>query len=1220
MYLKRLEIHGFKSFAPPTTLEFATGVTCVAGPNGAGKTNVAEAIRWVLGEQASRILRARKTEDVIFSGSAKRSAMGMAEVKITLDNSDGWLPLDFEEVVVSRRAYRSGDNEYYINQARVRLKDVTELFLKAQVGQNSYAFMGQGLVEQVLTLRPEERRGLIEEAADVRLFRDKLDESRNRLAATRDNLDRVAMLVKEIEPRLRQLERQAERANVHAELSAELAQTLRALFGQQWQDAQEAIAAARAACDQRKEEFESARRQVAACEEGLTALAAAIEEGRRDITQREETYRSLEDYRRDLEHRIAVDTERQSMLRTQRDALSVEIDALQRERAEQLDLTRRLAERAATLAQEQAAVRSPTEAAKELKRLDSHLSDLRAVLASIEREAAKATAQLAEIEGRSAALVEQRERLDEELALIQQVRKEQIALLKAWAQEFASRRQRAGYLMPAVQRLTRESGDAQARLDKHSADATRLEQDTHSLQLEMQSAQARLEAAQSTDIELPAQDAGVHAVLAAGGLVPGEEPDDDHRIHGLAGMVGQLLRVPAGFERAIEAALADSLHAVVVETQEDALAAIELLLSEDLGRATVIPLRDVQMISPINILDERGVLGVASDLVRCDARYRPLVNSLLGRTIVAENLGIAKKVLRRGLGNVVTRDGILLRPLGAISAGSARAIRRAFVHQREVGELPTDLGRLRERHDEATAALETAQRLRDEAKAEYEQLAPELERIRAELADAERALREHRARLPSTASRLSAQHARRHDAQRGLAQAQHAIEAFADEAERARAHALEQTAAHDRLRAEIDTEIESRETIAQSAAQYTSRVAALNKEREALDQQQSLQAAGVARVEQELSRRTELASSLDSELAAIAARLTVTSGEFDAKSREFDQDREELAPARHSLEQAESRQRGINDELAAARSKSMEAERALIEAEATVRLRSEEIDALRQRLEEEGFRPSGEGEIEPAVTPADDTGRPPAWLAAERRDGGDAPPPVRGGARTDPVALRERVTELRAEIRSLGPVNEQAGEDFAENRERHEFLSTQLKDLSDAEASLQEAIEELERIMRERFSSTFQKVNTEFQRYFTTFFGGGNAELLLTKTDEHGLPGVDIIAQPPRKKVRSIQLLSGGERSLTALALLFALLQTHPSPICVLDEVDAALDEANVDRFTAVLNELAERTQFIIVTHNRRTLEMADTIYGVSMGDDSTSTVLSLKLEEIPAA
>ncbi|MDZ4278823.1 MAG: AAA family ATPase, partial [Dehalococcoidia bacterium] len=244
MYLKRLEIHGFKSFASPTGFEFAPGVTCIVGPNGAGKTNVAEAVRWVLGEQATRIIRARKTEDVIFSGSAKRSALGMADVRLTLDNADGWLPLDFEEVVVSRRAFRSGDNEYYLNQSRVRLKDVTELFLKAEVGQNSYAFMGQGLVEQVLTLRPEERRSLIEEAADVRLHREKLDEARNRLAATRDNLGRVNLLVSELEPRLRQLERQADRAASHSRLSAELALALRALFGRQWQDAHEALTVA----------------------------------------------------------------------------------------------------------------------------------------------------------------------------------------------------------------------------------------------------------------------------------------------------------------------------------------------------------------------------------------------------------------------------------------------------------------------------------------------------------------------------------------------------------------------------------------------------------------------------------------------------------------------------------------------------------------------------------------------------------------------------------------------------------------------------------------------------------------------------------------------------------------------------------------------------------------------------------------------------------------
>jgi chromosome segregation protein len=282
----------------------------------------------------------------------------------------------------------------------------------------------------------------------------------------------------------------------------------------------------------------------------------------------------------------------------------------------------------------------------------------------------------------------------------------------------------------------------------------------------------------------------------------------------------------------------------------------------------------------------------------------------------------------------------------------------------------------------------------------------------------------------------------------------------------------------------------------------------------------------------------------------------------------------------------------------------------LMDAEAGVHLRSEELESLRARLEEEGFRPSADGDIVATSEPD----QPPAWLAAET----EGPAPMRGGAGIDPVALKERVSVLRADIRSLGPVNETAETDYAENKERHDFLSTQLTDLREAEEALRGAIEELEGIIKERFSTTFEAVNTQFGRYFQTFFGGGQAELLLTAPDENGLPGVDIVAQPPRKKVRTINMLSGGERSLTAVALLFALLETNPSPICVLDEVDAALDEANVGRFTQELRALAERTQFIIITHNRRTLEIADTIYGVSMGADSTSTVLSLRLGDIP--
>ncbi len=1213
MYLKRLELHGFKSFATNTTFEFGPGVTCIVGPNGSGKTNIAEAIRWVLGEQASRIIRARRTEDIIFSGSDKRPPLGLAETRLCLENSDHWLPLEFQEVVVARRAYRSGENEYFINRSRVRLRDVTELFLKAQAGQNSYAFMGQGLVEEVLTLRPEERRGLIEEAADVRLHRSKLDEARNRLAATQDNLERISLLVREIEPRLRQLERQADRAATHASLSAELAQALQAWFGEQWREAQEALAAARASCDQRQEESDSARREVETCEDGLRAVTTAIEEHRIDIAGRVESYRNLEEYRRDLQGRIALDDERQRMLATRRDELRADIDALRGERAELTGLVASQEERAHALAEELSASRIPEPESEEAERLEARLHELRQALRQAEEGAARIAARRAEAEARHAALSDQRERLGAETTSLEAARREQIAALSDWARELATRRQRFAELRPEAERVAWALTQTEGKVAAATTNLTSRQEQVRELAVKIESAEARLEVAQATDVDLPAPDAGVRALLAAGGRVARETPDPDSSIQGMVGMLGQLLSVPAGLERAIEAALAEGLHAVVVETQEDALAAVELLVSEDLGRATVFPLADLRPSQPLNLLEERGVIGVASELVRCDHRYRPLVNTLLGRTIVVENLGRAKAVLRRGLGNVVTRDGILLRPQGSMTAGSAKAVRQAFVHQRDVGDLPRELERLRSEQQQANAALEAAERALSEAQQARDRLAPESERLRRELVAAEEALRQQQSRLPATTARLSALHARRDDAQRGLRGAEQALEEAQHDMAAARAKAEDQEASLERLRREVEELTSSREERLRATSARTTRLAALEAEQEALQQLRDSQAATLARIERELSQREETSVRLDEELGNVRGRLEATRQELEEKSEEAETARGELEPARRALEQIESRQRELNDELAAARTRALEAERALLDAEANVRLRSEELEALRGRLQEEGFATSPEGE----VVPVNGGEGPPAWLASDPPAGGELPP-MRGGTQVDPVALKERITELRAEIRSLGPVNEQAQADFAENRERYDYLSGHLTDLREAEASLQEAIVELEGIIKERFSATFRQVNAEFKRYFETFFGGGHAELLLTKPDEYGLPGVDISAQPPRKRLRTLAMLSGGERSLTAVALLFALLQTRPSPICVLDEVDAALDEANVERFTNTLRELAERTQFIIITHNRRTIEMADTIYGISMGEDSTSSVLSLRLSDIP--
>jgi chromosome segregation protein len=1212
MYLKRLEIHGFKSFAPKTAFEFGPGVTCIAGPNGSGKTNVAEAIRWVLGEHASRVIRARKTEDVIFSGSAKRAPIGMAEVKITLDNSDGWLPIEFSEVVVSRRAYRSGENEYYINMSRVRLRDVTDLFLKAQVGQNSYAFMGQGLVEQVLTLRPEERRGLIEEAADVRLHRDKLDLARNRLEATRENLERVDLLVREIEPRLRQLERQADRASIYTRLSTELAQALQELYGQQWREAHEQLAAARAVCDQRQKEFDDAARAVTTAEEGLASLAAAIEGRRGDITQREQAYRSIEDYLRDLRHRINVDEERRTMLTARHAELDEEARSLRREREELLPLLERQEERVRALDEQLTVAREPDAKARELEQAVAALDKARRQLTEAEARVRHASARLAEAEGQRRALHEHQARLEAELTAIERERRDQIGNLRTWAREFATRRKRIIELTPLAQRGARNLAEMRARVEELSSSAARRRHEIHALGLEIESKQARYEAVEGTDVQLPPADAAVQALLAAGGRVPGEEPSPDSRIEGLIGMVGEQIRVPAGLERAIEAALEETIHAIIVERQDDALAAIELVLSEDIGRATVFPLNDVRPSHPVNLLPERGILGVASDLVRCEPRFRPLVNALLGRTIVVETLGLAKQVIRRGLGSVVTVDGVLLKPLGSITAGSARAIRRALAHQRETGQLPSELKELRQRHRQESDALEGEERELAASRREVDGLAVEADRLRSELTQAEEMLRQHRMRLPAASARIAALRARRRDAAEALAGMAGAFAGAAGGTQQAEEQLRAAEAARDDQRSEVEAAAAHRDAVAAQAAQRTTFIQALESEQEAYRQQAAIQSASITRVERELARRAELTARAEEDLQAIAARIAATKRELEEQTRELDAAREVLEPARAELNQLESRRRALDEELAAARSASLAAERALLEAQSQVQLRNEEIDALRERLAEEGFQPSGEGEIEPVAVEEEGV---PDWMAAEAARS-DQPPPMRGGAGVDAAALRERITKLRAEIRSLGPVNEQAEADFSESKERYEYLTSQLGDLREAEASLLEAIDELEAIIQERFSATFQKVNGAFQRYFETFFGGGHAELTLTDTDDEGLPGIDIIAQPPRKRVRSLNMLSGGERSLTAVALLFALLHIHPSPIVVLDEVDAALDEANVGRFTAALRELAERSQFIIITHNRRTLEMADTIYGVSMGEDSTSTVLSLRLSD----
>ncbi len=1219
MYLKRLDVQGFKSFANKTSLEFTPGVTCVVGPNGTGKTNVADSLRWVLGEHMSRALRARKTEDVIFAGSDKRAAMGVAEVSLTLDNEQGWLPIDFAEVVVTRRAYRNGENEYLINHSKVRLRDVVELFQRAQVGQNSYAFMGQGMVEQALSLRPEDRRALIEEAADVRIYRNKLDDARSKLKATRENVERASLLVREIGPRITQLERQAGRAVRYQELTRELAATLHVWFAHQWREVNEQLLAAITTQDQRAEDVTQVRADAKVCDDGLAQLRAAIDERRHEITARDARLRSMQDYVRDLERRTVLDGERTKMLTERIEELVQELATLRAEQSAQdvaqplpdnTELEQRLAGAREGLAQQRGRLAS----------VEQELHALQREALENEQTAARARAMADDMARRIGEATDAEARLQREHESLAEARRRIIAEVTAWAKEYArvlADGVSADASIEQAQGARAKAVDALAYLrDEHA----RIDAGVRGMRSELAAATIRLEMIEAVEVQPQAPDAGVRLILEAGGVMKRETTPPGIELSGVRGLLWKLLRVPPGLEKAIEAALADNLLAIVFDRQSDVKAAVDLLLDGDTGRATLYALDSFHESRPLNLIKERGVIGVASALVRCDSRYRRLVDTLLGRTVVVENLAMAQKLVKRGLASAVaTTDGVMLRPVGSVSAGTPTITSAAMAHEREASDLPADIERLRPAIEQQEAVLiEAAQRLSDTQRRAGE-IEASLEDLRQRKARTGASLAESRGRLGGFAARLQvhASETRRHDEEIvRLGELRERLDGDRETRTKDAIAAEEKEQYARRAIGELEAARgQLSDVIAEQAATIAHLDGGLRVDWQATGTERTVR----GRLASQIASKDEQRARLLVEAQTIAARAEADGRELAGKRAEADALGQELEPARRELAQFESRERTLSAELMEANGRLRESERAMLDAEHDVRVRAEELDTLRISLESEGFVATDDGEVQRA--PETDrieaevaNGDLPTWL---RSDGEGDLPPVRGGSTINPTEIRDQIADLRAQIRSLGPVNEQAASDFTENRERYDFLTTQLTDLKEAETQLLDAIDEMERVIRERFRETFKVVNREFERYFNAFFRGGTARLEIGETDDDGLPGVDISAQPPGKKLGSLALLSGGERSLTAVALLFALLQANPSPICVLDEVDAALDEANVGRSVDELRALSEKTQFVIITHNRRTIETADTIYGVSMGADNVSRVLGLKLADV---
>ena len=1207
--LKQLDVQGFKSFADPLTFVYPTGITAIVGPNGSGKSNVADAIRWVLGEQRLTTIRGRTGEDMIFAGSKKRARAGMARAALTFDNSDGWLPVDFAEVIVERRTYRDGKTDYLLNGSRVRLMDLRDLLDRAGLGRDAYLIIGQGLVDHVLALRPQERLALFEQAAGIAPYRTRREDAAGRLDETHRNLERVYDIVGEIEPHLRRLKRQAARAEQHAELTAELNATLRTWYGYRWGRAIAELEQARERVTYRDEKVRQYADQSETVTESIVSLRQQIAGARVRLAElhRESSAHHTEAERRQRELAVARERHRQLQERQEegqanltplRAALEVERQDVVALQAEFEAVQAQLGEAQAILAEAETARR-----AVEQQR--------QAVLS----RQGQAQAQALESRHRLADRQSRLEQATERLAQLAQ----RVTQLEAQAVS-ASERRRAQ--QAAVEQTRRALDEADAALQTADAEVARLDADlaaaraaSESLrrdvggkQAELQKVMARFEALERLHTEGAGLYAGVRAVTQA---------VEHNELRGLPGTVASLVSVPAHLDRAIETALGGQVQDVVAERWADAQAAIEWLKRRRAGRATFLPLDTLNPPSVLEVPGGNGVIGVASELVDYEARYRPVVLLLLGRTAIAQSLDAARELFRKlreesrshGSFRIVTVEGEIVRSGGAVTGGEDRQ------SQSQGGGL---LARERERRElpERAAALEA------EIKALQDKLR-EHETHSQTLQQALQAANEQR----RTAAK------RRQEADRVVEREVRALDKLIQEGEWQRNLLGEAGQERERLQATCERLEQEHGEAAAALREAEVRLGSLSHELGALAEDDTARVAAerrtqVALLEQEHGNRRVLLATRQREVQRLQAQITASAQHLDGLAEEFAQLEARLEALQGAYDEAraaadtlsaqvpplEAELAKLEHSLTAREGREREARRILHDAEQ--RRTQAEVEANRREDQLQTLR----REIEEALGIV--VGNLPETLSAQQPLPLDAivsPLPV---VKELPEGLERQIRDLRTQIRRLEPVNFAAKEEYDELEERHGFLREQMADLEKASEHLRQIIAELDEMMETTFRTTFKAISAEFSRIFELLFNGGTAKLtmLSDEGEANGANGVEIVARPPGKRTSGLGMLSGGERTLTAVALLFAVMRVSPTPFCILDEVDAMLDEANVGRFRAMLRELSRQTQFIIITHNRGTVEVSDTIYGVSMGDDGISQVLSLSLEDLPAA
>jgi chromosome segregation protein len=1165
MFLKSLSILGFKSFADRVRLDFGEGITAIVGPNGSGKSNIADAIQWVLGEQNVRTLRAENSTEVIFAGSAWRKPLGMAEVSLTVDNSDGQLPIDFAEVTVTRRLYRSGESEYLINKNPCRLKDIVELFMDTGLGRATYAILTQNEVDVVLSARPEDRRALFEEAAGIQKYRHRKREALRKLENTEANLTRVVDILAELGAQREPLRQQAEVAIRYHELVSRLREIeVAALWAQ--------VLESERAREQAQHEQQSLHRQLlevnaqlAECEALSQKLGQQIADAEAELdTLRALQQASLTAYERAESRRALIEqrlqNSRDNLRRLQEDLLENEHRYAEIQRQAQQWQERRL-----ELEQRLQNIEQQRQVARERLRLAEH------ALQQAQQHYVERTQQVVRALAHLDGLRLRRTEAEQTIQALQNRFEEVVQNLREVEERVKAAQAHRDKTVAAAELALRETQRCENELQQAQVEVQRKQQELETRARENARLSARLQALLESEAAQEGLFSGVRAVLDA--VARGQ-------LTGTYLLVADALQPLEPYVTAVEVALGASAQDIITATEEEARLAIEWLKEHARGRATFLPLNLLRPSEPLpslqQCIDEGLAIGFASELVECAPELRVVAEYLLGRVVVAPGFDSAVQIVRRynGWSKVVTLDGELLLPGGAITGGRMPGRATGIVSRKaERSRLERELRaggeaeqRLRKRLQEAEQSAETARHRWHEARKEQEQ------------------------------------------AQQRVIHAESALQAVVQEQtvllHQMQALEQEQTEQAKRLY-ELDNEIwEVQERLSPDTQQVST-----HDEVSRFREQRDEAAAQLQEVEVMLGRQAEQQRALEHHRESLAqmqrellqqrqaqqARMAELEANIAQEEKALEQTLEELrriAQQRAQIEQDFFALREVRQNLLQQNLENSERLKELSAQQSALAQQAHELELALARIEMQRTQ---------AVARL--------WEAYEVDVSRETPPDL---SQFTPETASE-INRLRREIRQMGNVNTGAAEEYQRLTERYEFLQKQRSDLEAAREDILQAIQEIDASTRDLFLQTFGAVQQAFQEVFARLFGGGKAQLQLTQPHNLLETGVEILVQPPGKRRQNLVLLSGGERALVAIALMFAFLQVKPSPFCVLDEVDAALDGSNVEKFADMLREYARHSQVIIITHNPVTMECADVWYGVTMQEQGVSRVISYR-------